>query len=530
MRKLRTGAMPPAGMPRPDEAAYDALASSLERALDAAPSRHAGAPALRRLNRTEYANAVRDLLALEVDAATLLPPDDISGGLRQQRRRTGGLPRAARAVSLGGGKDRRAGGGRRGAPRAERSDLRGARRRIADGARGGAAARHARRRRGAPHVPSGRPVRAQGESAPDEPRRRPRPARAARHRVLDRRSSRVPGDGRWRRGQRPGGRQHRRHHRGARHAADDARDRHGGTARGRGLVPFTHRGAGRLEAAAVPAHDARRRRSLGAASRRQPHHHRPLRRDRHPATRRAGSGFSPVVLVARPTNRAAHGRFSPRWLPADTGARSRAPRWIVCSRSIAPGGSRDPSRPASSSGCGPFWPIPSSCFAPRDADCPPEPSIDDYDLASRLSFFLWSSIPDDELLVLAGKRQLHTGAMLERQVRRMLADPRAGALVSNFAGQWLQLRNLRSSAPDKEEFPDFDDNLRQSFQRETELLRRQHHARGPQRARAADRRLHLRGRAAGQALRHPGRVRQPLPSRCASRCRSAAASWGTAAS
>src|SRR5580765_5028202 len=80
VRKLRTGAMPPAGMPRPDEAAYDALASSLERALDAVPSRHAGAPALRRLNRTEYASAVRDLLGLEVDAATLLPPDDISGG------------------------------------------------------------------------------------------------------------------------------------------------------------------------------------------------------------------------------------------------------------------------------------------------------------------------------------------------------------------------------------------------------------------------------------------------------------------
>ena len=80
VRKLRTGAMPPAGMPRPDETAYDALASSLERALDAVPSRHAGAPALRRLNRTEYASAVRDLLGLEVDAATLLPPDDISGG------------------------------------------------------------------------------------------------------------------------------------------------------------------------------------------------------------------------------------------------------------------------------------------------------------------------------------------------------------------------------------------------------------------------------------------------------------------
>ena len=131
--------------------------------------------------------------------------------------------------------------------------------------------------------------------------------------------------------------------------------------------------------------------------------------------------------------------------------------------------------------------------------------IDDYELASRLSFFLWSSIPDDELLALASRGRLHTAPVLERQVRRMLADPRAQSLVSNFAGQWLQLRNLRSSAPDKEEFPDFDDNLRQSFQRETELFCRQHHARGPQRRSIADRRLHLRGRAAGQALRHPRR-------------------------
>jgi hypothetical protein len=80
VRKPRTGSMPPAGMPRPDEATYDALASSLEHALDAAPPQHAGAPALRRLNRTKYASAVRDLLGLEVDATTLLPPDDISGG------------------------------------------------------------------------------------------------------------------------------------------------------------------------------------------------------------------------------------------------------------------------------------------------------------------------------------------------------------------------------------------------------------------------------------------------------------------
>ena len=71
--------------------------------------------------------------------------------------------------------------------------------------------------------------------------------------------------------------------------------------------------------------------------------------------------------------------------------------------------------------------------------------------------------------------------MLEQQVRRMLADPRSQALVDNFAGQWLHLRNLKSSTPDLEAFPDFDDNLRQALQRETRAVLRQHHARGPQR-------------------------------------------------
>jgi hypothetical protein len=96
--------------------------------------------------------------------------------------------------------------------------------------------------------------------------------------------------------------------------------------------------------------------------------------------------------------------------------------------------------------------------------------ISDTELASRLSFFLWSSIPDDELLNLATDGKLHEPAVLEHETRRMLADNRADALVTNFAGQWLYLRDLKSSNPDGREFPDFDDNLRQAFQRETELL------------------------------------------------------------
>ena len=96
--------------------------------------------------------------------------------------------------------------------------------------------------------------------------------------------------------------------------------------------------------------------------------------------------------------------------------------------------------------------------------------ISDLELASRLSFFLWSSIPDDELLDLGVQGKLHEPATLERQVRRMLADSRAQSLESNFAGQWLYLRNLATVGPDGRQFPDFDDNLRQAFRRETELF------------------------------------------------------------
>ncbi|MEO2013439.1 MAG: DUF1592 domain-containing protein, partial [Fuerstiella sp.] len=96
--------------------------------------------------------------------------------------------------------------------------------------------------------------------------------------------------------------------------------------------------------------------------------------------------------------------------------------------------------------------------------------ISDIELASRLSFFLWSSIPDDELLDVAARGQLSKPEVLEQQTRRMLADDRSRALVGNFAGQWLHLRNLESITPDGRLYPDFDDNLRQAFRQETELF------------------------------------------------------------
>ena len=96
--------------------------------------------------------------------------------------------------------------------------------------------------------------------------------------------------------------------------------------------------------------------------------------------------------------------------------------------------------------------------------------ISDVELASRLSFFLWSTIPDDQLITVASQGKLRDPAVLEQQVKRMLADDRSEALVKNFAGQWLLLRNLPNVQPDPNEFPNFDDNLRQAFRRETEMF------------------------------------------------------------
>lgn len=108
--------------------------------------------------------------------------------------------------------------------------------------------------------------------------------------------------------------------------------------------------------------------------------------------------------------------------------------------------------------------------APRGVAAGKVYRISDLELASRLSFFLWSSVPDDELLKIANQGKLHQPEVLEAQVRRMTADARSRALVTNFAGQWLQLRDLQIVKPDPKGFAEFDDELREAFQRETELF------------------------------------------------------------
>ena len=107
---------------------------------------------------------------------------------------------------------------------------------------------------------------------------------------------------------------------------------------------------------------------------------------------------------------------------------------------------------------------------PDPNDPPALHEVSDYELATRLSYFLWSSLPDDDLFRAAAESKLGEAELLEAQVRRMIQDPKSWALVENFAGQWLQLRNLESVAPDPDRFPNFDDPLRNAMRRETELF------------------------------------------------------------
>ena len=112
--------------------------------------------------------------------------------------------------------------------------------------------------------------------------------------------------------------------------------------------------------------------------------------------------------------------------------------------------------------------------------------MSDLALASRLSFFLWSTIPDDQLLSLAEQGKLHDPKVFEQQVHRMLADPKADALVDNFAFEWLRVREVDKLDPDAVIYPSFNAELRTDFKREMESVGGQHFPRGPQRAGVAD--------------------------------------------
>ena len=146
--------------------------------------------------------------------------------------------------------------------------------------------------------------------------------------------------------------------------------------------------------------------------------------------------------------------------------------------------------------------------------------LQDDEIASRLSYFLWSSMPDEELTKLARSGRPADPATLEAQARRMLKDPKAHALVENFAGQWLQTRNLDRISPDPKLFPAFDDSLAAGHEAGNGTVLRGDRAGGSRHHRLPGRRLHVRQRAAGEALRPRRRQGRRLPPRLPGRRRS----------
>ena len=146
-----------------------------------------------------------------------------------------------------------------------------------------------------------------------------------------------------------------------------------------------------------------------------------------------------------------------------------------------------------------------------ERDPNPDPTrahkITDLELASRLSYFLWSSMPDDELLSLAEAGKLRAPGVLDAQVKRMLADERSAALADNFAGQWLETRNLDSVKPDPQKFPEWGPELRDAMKTETRMFFEAIAAREPAALRVPGCEVHVPERTAGEALRHRRRDR-----------------------
>ena len=521
VRKLQARSMPPQGVRRPDEATYHAVQAALEAALDAEAAAHPnpGAPILHRLNRAEYANAVRDLLDLDVDVTSLLPPDDSAYGFDnisdvlgvspalQEKYVSAAMKIAAVAV---GNPDLPAG-----------SDTFRIRQDLSQdqhidglplGTIGGTAVRYtfpldadyvfqAKLYRTNLDIVRGLEYPHDVEVAIDG--KRVYLATIGGREDLEALFDKPTDTG-------------------------DAVD-----ARLRVRVPVT---AGPHEVTVAFVEDS----PVAEPVRLQPF----LRSSidnfdwagrPHIQTftitgpfNASGPGDTPSrrrIFACRPKSAAAEAACADKILSTLVRRAYRAPvepldmqRVMKIYREGRRGGTFETGIEAALQRilAAPKFTFRVERDQPNTAPGTPY-RISDVELASRLSFFLWSSIPDDELLKVAEAGKLKDPAVLEAQVRRMLADERARALVDNFAGQWLQLRNVRNVQPNSDLFPDFDDNLRLAFKTETELffesiVKENRSVVGPD-----DGGLHVRQRAAGEALRHPGHPRQPLPPRDADR-------------
>ena len=473
--KLRAGAMPPAGMPRPDKPTADALVAWLETELarKATAKPNPGRPAIQRLNRAEYTNAIRDLLEVDIDGASLLPADDVSYGfdnigdvlsvstMLMERY----LSAARKVAQLAIGDS------------TMRSDTYDVHRflvqkdRISEdlpfGSRGGMAIRHFFPLDGDYVIKIHLRRDFSGEEilGIDEPHQ------------LD-----VRLDGTRIKLFKVGGEQDTP---GSDAEKDPVEYRRRGD---RGLeVRFPAEAGKRLvgvtfvQETTVPE-GIFQPRLAGIETK--------YWRDNPISVTRVtisgpydfkGRGETPSrrrIFLCRPTGSEDEEACAKKILSALARRAFRRPVTEVDVRTLLSLYKQVQSSQGFEAGIGmalrAILVSPEFLFRiERDpAGVAPDTAyrVSDLELASRLSFFLWSSIPDDQLLDLAATGKLKDPVVLEEQVRRMLGNSRSQALVDNFAGQWLYLRNMRLVTPEQSVFPTFDENLRHAFQRETELF------------------------------------------------------------
>jgi hypothetical protein len=508
IRKLRTGAMPPAGMPRPEPAAHDALVTYLETALDraAAARPNPGRTGPHRLNRAEYANAVRDLLALDVDTATLLPPDDSAEGFDNIADVLGASPAllerylsaAAKISALAVGSPSITAEQETYRIRGDASQT-GQNEDLPPGTRGGLLARHLFPLDGEYTIKvklwmtnlgsiRGLEDTHQLEIAVDGERVLLAPVGSEEEytaavknatEVVNLLEARLQTRVFVKAGERPVG------------VAFLAKTDTLGDTRLRNferstLIATDHRGVPHVESVTIsgpfnpkgPGDTASRRAVFTCTPQRGRGSSDPPQGTVSSAERACARSI--VSRLARRAYRrpVTEADLAPLMKFYDEGRAEQgfehgvemalrgilvSPKFLIRVEDARRGG---PSGPPAARGR-----ASSNERSRRSSDRPQGTvPVSDIDLASRLSFFLWSSIPDDELIDLAAKGQLSQPAVFDAQVRRMLRDPKSSALVDNFAAQWLHARNLRNATPDKSDFPDFDDNLRQAFERELKLF------------------------------------------------------------
>jgi mono/diheme cytochrome c family protein len=464
LRKLRNREMPPAGMPRPDPDSYDALVVYLksERNRLAEVKPNPGRTTLHRLNRTEYANAIRDLLALEIDSAELLPADDIGYGFDNIGDVLNVSPLLLERYLSAAAKISRLAIGDTSLPLAYDTynlpkgliQLDRMSEELPFGSRGGISVRH--------HFPvdgeyvfSVRLATGRYDQILGLERERQLDFRLDDQRLELFTIGATELAGMQVHGEKPTADSHLEIRvpvkAGTRSVAatflkdtvipEGIQIRERETAFFEGVGSLSITGPYNIEGPGVtPSRERIFICRPGAANEEEACAEQIIAALARRAYRRPITAEDLPQLLGLYREAAAQGGF-------EAGVRMALQKILVSPEFIF-----------------------RMEFDPADAEPGGAYALSDLELASRLSFFLWSSIPDDELLTIAEGGRLSDPTVLEQQTRRMLSDPKSQALVSNFTGQWLFLRNIARVQPDPVAFPNFDENLRYALRRETELL------------------------------------------------------------